>query len=214
PREGEEVRALLALAEVERDRTQGQRAAHKGPGPAGQRQHPALAKLDPDLAVEYLDARIDRGDLDALVGRRGEAKKVGENDCARSALYRSEGGGEVERLAGEPAAAGYPLLVPIDPARPGDGPFDIGDHAQHQLAERLGLELPVEQQPGYREVGMTPPGGEIVADVHIGDHAVGCRLAQRRLGQDHVVLERQRAATRDKRLEARLGLAVDQAELA
>src|SRR5690606_4724169 len=80
PGDLENVGALLARAEVEIDRAQGQRAAHERPGAADDREELPFAQGELDLAVQHLDPRIDRADPQSLSGRGGEVDEIAEYD--------------------------------------------------------------------------------------------------------------------------------------
>src|SRR3546814_17012399 len=85
---------------------------------------------------------------------------------------------------------------------PADDAVDVGDHAEGEARQPVGLETLAEGDAGYREIGGAGARRQIVAEPHVGDFGARLGFGERAGGGDPVGGEIEGDVVRDQRVEA------------
>src|SRR3546814_7923329 len=90
-------------------------------------------------------------------------------DFGRQPLDGAERGGEIGGVGAEAAGARHALRAPGDMPLPADDAVDVGDHAEGEARQPVGLETLAEGDAWYREIGGAGARRQIVAEPPVGD---------------------------------------------
>ena len=183
-----------------------------GEGPAATLDPHAIVaeQLIFDFAVEHRDAGIDFPDLRDLAGCRLQPDQIVEGQRRRQPAHRAERRGQTGVGGRKRPAAGHPVSGPLNTAIADDRTLDIGDNAEREAGQLVGLETLVEPQLLNEQISRTAAVGQPVSNDRIEDLCAGLPFVEPRLGVDHPIGKAQRRVVADQRGKARLGRGVGQ----